>query len=51
MSEKNKNNTFSTTEEFMDPDYPRQETSIAWARAAGFELLERHGNMWLIWPP
>lgn len=38
---------FSTTEEFLDPDYPRRQTSIAWARAAGFELSERHGNWWV----
>jgi ubiquinone/menaquinone biosynthesis C-methylase UbiE len=38
---------FSTTEEFLDPDYPRRKTTIAWARAAGFELTERFGNMWV----
>ncbi len=36
----------STTEEFLDPDYPRQATTIAWADAAGFELAERYGNWW-----
>jgi ubiquinone/menaquinone biosynthesis C-methylase UbiE len=36
---------FSTTEEFLDPDYPRRKTTIAWAQAAGFELTERHGNV------
>lgn len=38
---------FSTTEEFLDPDYPRSQTSIAWAREAGFQLSERHGNWWV----
>ena len=38
---------FSTTEEFLDPDYPRRTTTIAWARAAGFELSERFGNVWV----
>ena len=36
----------STTEEFLDPDYPRRETTVAWAEAAGFERAERHGNWW-----
>jgi len=36
----------STTEEFLDPDYPRRKTTIAWATAAGFELAERNGNWW-----
>ncbi|MGC9396603.1 MAG: class I SAM-dependent methyltransferase [Anaerolineae bacterium] len=36
----------STTEEFLDPDYPRRATTIAWAKAAGFELAERYGNWW-----
>ena len=36
----------STTEEFLDPDYPRRVTAIAWAEAAGFELAERHGSWW-----
>jgi len=36
----------STTEEFLDPDYPRRATTVAWARAAGFELAERYGNWW-----
>lgn len=36
----------STTEEFLDPDYPRRQTAIAWAGAAGFELAERYGNWW-----
>lgn len=36
----------STTEEFLDPDYPRRKTTIAWARAAGLELAERYGNWW-----
>ena len=38
---------FSTTEEYMDPDYPRRATTIKWAEAAGFEMDERFGNMWL----
>jgi ubiquinone/menaquinone biosynthesis C-methylase UbiE len=38
---------FSTTEEFLDPDYPRRKTSIAWAEAAGFEMTERFGNAWV----
>ncbi|MBN1428340.1 MAG: class I SAM-dependent methyltransferase [Anaerolineae bacterium] len=38
---------FSTTEEFLDPDYPRRKTTIKWARAAGFELTERYGNVWV----
>jgi ubiquinone/menaquinone biosynthesis C-methylase UbiE len=36
----------STTEEFLDPDYPLRKTAMAWAEAAGFELVERHGNWW-----
>jgi ubiquinone/menaquinone biosynthesis C-methylase UbiE len=36
----------STTEEFLDPDYPRRKKAIAWAEAAGFELVECHGNWW-----
>ncbi len=36
----------SMTEEFLDPDYPRRATTIAWAEAAGFELAERFGNWW-----
>lgn len=36
----------STTEEFLDPDYPRRATTIAWGNAAGFELVERYGNWW-----
>lgn len=39
---------FSTTEEFLDPDYPRRETTIAWAEDAGFELVESYGN-WFIY--
>jgi ubiquinone/menaquinone biosynthesis C-methylase UbiE len=38
---------FSTTEEFLDPDYPRRETTIAWAEAADFELIESFGNVWV----
>jgi ubiquinone/menaquinone biosynthesis C-methylase UbiE len=36
----------STTEEFLDPDYPRRVTAIAWFEAAGFELTERYGSWW-----
>jgi ubiquinone/menaquinone biosynthesis C-methylase UbiE len=36
----------SITEEFLDPDYPRAQTTIRWAGSAGFELVERHGNWW-----
>ncbi len=36
----------SMTEEFLDPDYPRRATTMAWANAAGFELAERYGNWW-----
>jgi ubiquinone/menaquinone biosynthesis C-methylase UbiE len=38
----------SSTEEFLDPDYPRRTTTIAWAEAAGFELTESHGA-WLLY--
>ena len=37
----------SITEEFLDPDYPLQSTTIRWAETAGFELEERHGNWWV----
>ena len=36
----------SLSEEIIDPDYPLRRTTIRWAEAAGFELLEQHGN-WL----
>ena len=36
----------STTEQFMDPDYPLASTVIRWAAEAGFELAERHGSWW-----
>ena len=36
----------STTEEFLDPDYPRRKTTIAWAEAAGLERAEHYGNWW-----
>jgi ubiquinone/menaquinone biosynthesis C-methylase UbiE len=39
---------FSSTEEFMDPDYPRRKTTIGWATAAGFEPAESYGN-WLLY--
>lgn len=38
---------FSTTEEFLDPDYPLRKAVIAWAEAAGFVLDERYGSIWL----
>jgi SAM-dependent methyltransferase len=37
----------SITEEFTDPDYPLQRTTIRWAETAGFGLEERHGNWWV----
>jgi len=37
----------SITEEFLDPDYPLARTTIRWAKEAGFELAERHGNWWV----
>jgi ubiquinone/menaquinone biosynthesis C-methylase UbiE len=42
------NGVLSITEEFLDPDYPLARTTIRWAREAGFELAERHGN-WFIY--
>jgi ubiquinone/menaquinone biosynthesis C-methylase UbiE len=39
---------FSTTEEYLDPDCPRRKTTIGWAQATGFELIERHGN-WCVY--
>ena len=38
---------FSTTEEFLDPDYPLRKTTIGWAEEAGFEVDERFGNWFL----
>jgi len=38
----------SVTEEFMDPDYPRRQTTIRWAEAAGFEVEARYGS-WAIY--
>jgi ubiquinone/menaquinone biosynthesis C-methylase UbiE len=38
----------SITEEFLDPDYPLARTTVRWAREAGFELAERHGN-WFVY--
>jgi ubiquinone/menaquinone biosynthesis C-methylase UbiE len=38
----------SSTEEFLDPDYPLARTVVRWAGEAGFELAERHGN-WLVY--
>jgi len=37
----------SITEEFLDPDYPLARTTTRWAKDAGFELEERHGNWWI----
>ncbi|NMC78975.1 MAG: methyltransferase domain-containing protein [Chloroflexi bacterium] len=37
----------STTEEFLDPDYPRRKTTIAWAKEAGFDLIAGYGNAWV----
>jgi ubiquinone/menaquinone biosynthesis C-methylase UbiE len=37
----------SITEEFLDPDYPLAQTTIRWAKEAGFKLAERHGNWWV----
>ena len=36
----------SLSEEIIDPDYPLRRTTIRWAEAAGFELIEQQGN-WL----
>lgn len=38
---------FSTTEEFLDPDYPKRKTTIQWAETAGFELDQSFGNLWV----
>jgi ubiquinone/menaquinone biosynthesis C-methylase UbiE len=38
----------SIIEAFLDPDYPLARTTIRWAREAGFELAERHGN-WFVY--
>jgi len=40
----------SLTEEFLDPDYPRRATTIAWAKAAGFEIDGSFGNWWCYTP-
>lgn len=37
----------SITEEFGDPDYPLQSTTLRWAQAAEFDLESRHGNWWV----
>lgn len=37
--------TLSVTEFLPDPDYPLQRTVTRWARMAGFELAEKHGNL------
>lgn len=39
------NGTLSITEFLPDPDYPLQRTVVRWAERAGFELTERHGNL------
>jgi ubiquinone/menaquinone biosynthesis C-methylase UbiE len=39
---------FSTTEEFLDPDYPSRRTSTKWAKEAGFIPVERFGN-WMVY--
>lgn len=36
----------SISEQFLDPDYPLASTTIHRVAAAGFELVERHGNWW-----
>ena len=38
---------FSTTEDFMDPDYPRRSTTTGWARAAGLVSAGQHGSFWV----
>jgi ubiquinone/menaquinone biosynthesis C-methylase UbiE len=37
----------SVTEEFMDPDYPFPLETIRRVEAAGFELVQRFGNLWI----
>jgi SAM-dependent methyltransferase len=37
----------SVTEEFMDPDYPFPFETIRRVEAAGFELVQRSGNLWV----
>ena len=37
----------SITEEFMDPDYPFPLETIRRVEAAGFELVQRFGNLWV----
>jgi ubiquinone/menaquinone biosynthesis C-methylase UbiE len=37
----------SVTEEFMDPDYPFPFETIRRVEAAGFELVQRFGNLWI----
>jgi ubiquinone/menaquinone biosynthesis C-methylase UbiE len=37
----------STTEEFLDPDYPLRRTTTAWAKAAGFQPEKNFGNWWV----
>jgi ubiquinone/menaquinone biosynthesis C-methylase UbiE len=37
----------SVTEEFLDPHYPRMQRTLLWAEAAGFRLVQRHGNWWV----
>jgi ubiquinone/menaquinone biosynthesis C-methylase UbiE len=37
----------SITEEFMDPDYPFPRETVRRVEAAGFELVQRFGNLWV----
>ncbi|MBN1316456.1 MAG: class I SAM-dependent methyltransferase [Anaerolineales bacterium] len=39
---------FSTTEEFMDPDYPLRKTTIKWVEEAGLILDKSFGN-WFVY--
>ena len=36
----------STTEELLEPDYPRQSTTITWAEAVVIELVGSFVNWW-----
>jgi len=35
----------SITEMLPDPDYPLRRTVVRWCQEAGFELVEKHGNL------
>jgi ubiquinone/menaquinone biosynthesis C-methylase UbiE len=37
----------STTEEFLDPDYPLRRTTTSWAKAAGFQPEAGFGSWWV----